>query len=79
MEILAHIESINTIFNLLFNFESFIIIPISPKASDHIMLVWLKNVPFENGKKLIPKAKQYAKCDITANANNLVKYIISFS
>ena len=54
--------------------ESCIIIPIRPKANDHIILVWLKLVPFLNGIKFIPNAKQYAKCEITANINSLIRY-----
>ena len=69
-----HSKITNPAFNLLFKLDSWIIIPIRPNANDHIILVWLKNVPFENGIRLIPNAKQYAKCDITAKINNLVKY-----
>ena len=63
---------------MFFMSESWIIIPISPNANDHIILVWLKNVPVENGIKLIPNAKQYAKCDMIAKIINLNKYFFYF-
>ena len=75
MEILKHIIIKLLLFSIyFFMFESWTIIPISPNANDHIILVWLKNVPVENGIKLIPNAKQYAKCDISAKISNLDKY-----
>ena len=55
---------------------SHITISTTDHANDHITLVWL-NIPVESGSMGIPKAKSYAKCDITAKINSRRIYFLT--